>query len=188
MFFVKNNDMTLPEIMGNKFLYFGYGSNLLQKRIHIENKSAVRRNIGKLKDYQLDFYTNSTRWQGAPATVVENPGKVVWGAIWEIDVSNMADLDRQEGVSSGIYIPQSMAIETASGKNLTCRIYTLTKIPTILKPEDDIPFNRKPSSTYLKTIIKGAIESQLPADYIEDLKKIVHNGNTVEDIEKELDL
>lgn len=35
--------------MGGKFLYFAYGSNLLQKRIHINNPSAVRAGIGKLK-------------------------------------------------------------------------------------------------------------------------------------------
>lgn len=33
------------------FMYFGYGSNLLSKRLHIQNPSAVRRNIGVLKVY-----------------------------------------------------------------------------------------------------------------------------------------
>lgn len=31
------------------FLYFAYGSNLLGKRIHIQNPTAVRRGIGRLK-------------------------------------------------------------------------------------------------------------------------------------------
>lgn len=31
------------------FNYFAYGSNLLAKRIHIQNPSAVRKNIGELK-------------------------------------------------------------------------------------------------------------------------------------------
>lgn len=31
------------------FMYFGYGSNLLAKRIHIQNPSAVRKYIGVLK-------------------------------------------------------------------------------------------------------------------------------------------
>jgi gamma-glutamylcyclotransferase len=34
--------------MGSTFLYFAYGSNLLTKRIHINNPSAVRVGIGKL--------------------------------------------------------------------------------------------------------------------------------------------
>lgn len=35
--------------MSGKFLYFAYGSNLLSKRIHINNPSAVRAGIAKLK-------------------------------------------------------------------------------------------------------------------------------------------
>ena len=35
--------------MSNTFLYFAYGSNLLSKRIHINNPSAVRCGIGKLE-------------------------------------------------------------------------------------------------------------------------------------------
>ncbi len=33
----------------NKFLYFGYGSNLLRERIHIMNPSAVFKTIAKLE-------------------------------------------------------------------------------------------------------------------------------------------
>lgn len=38
------------EAMGNgTFLYFGFGSNLLSHRIHIQNPTAVRAGTGKLK-------------------------------------------------------------------------------------------------------------------------------------------
>ena len=42
-------------ISGKTFLYFAFGSNLLEKRIHINNPSAVFRSIAKLKDYKLGF-------------------------------------------------------------------------------------------------------------------------------------
>jgi hypothetical protein len=35
--------------MTKSFLYFAYGSNLLAQRIHINNPSAVRKDIGKLE-------------------------------------------------------------------------------------------------------------------------------------------
>ena len=35
--------------MSNKFLYFAYGSNMLMKRIHINNPTAIRKDIGFLK-------------------------------------------------------------------------------------------------------------------------------------------
>lgn len=41
--------------MAKTFLYFGYGSNLLQRRIHIQNPSAVRAGIGKIKVSARNF-------------------------------------------------------------------------------------------------------------------------------------
>jgi hypothetical protein len=41
--------------MENFFYYFGYGSNLLAKRIKIQNKSAERVGVGILNDFRLDF-------------------------------------------------------------------------------------------------------------------------------------
>ncbi|XP_017798644.1 PREDICTED: gamma-glutamylcyclotransferase-like [Habropoda laboriosa] len=39
--------------MNDKFLYFAYGSNMLAKRIHINNPTAVRRDVGFLKKIML---------------------------------------------------------------------------------------------------------------------------------------
>lgn len=95
--------------MSGKFLYFAYGSNLWSKRIHINNPSAIRIGIGKLKvsktkhltkfsrnfqDYKLDFVTYSNRWKGASATIEPKKGKYVWGALWEVDKSDLPNLDR----------------------------------------------------------------------------------------------
>jgi gamma-glutamylcyclotransferase len=35
--------------MSKTFLYFAYGSNMLTKRIHINNPTAVHKHVGKLK-------------------------------------------------------------------------------------------------------------------------------------------
>lgn len=35
--------------MASKFYYFGYGSNMLAKRIHIQNPAAQRVGVGKLQ-------------------------------------------------------------------------------------------------------------------------------------------
>lgn len=63
----------------NKFYYFGFGSNLLSKRIKVENKSAERVSAGKLVDFRLEFgdmHYFSTSWNGCPATIIRNPGKL----------------------------------------------------------------------------------------------------------------
>ena len=42
-------------VSNKTFLYFAYGSNLLTKRIHFQNPSAVFRDAAKLDGYKLEF-------------------------------------------------------------------------------------------------------------------------------------
>lgn len=180
--------MNLPEVDGDYFNYFGFGSNLLAARIHIENKSAVRKAVGKLANHRLDFYGHTKRWDGAPATIVPTNNSEVFGAVWTIELKNLPDLDRQEGVHSNTYEPKSVPVETANG-TIMCRAYYLTNQPSIiLKEGDEVPFDRQPSKTYLKTLVKGAIETEVPEQYLNWMKKIKHNGNLVQTFEKDLEL
>lgn len=170
------------------FYYFGFGSNLLEKRIKVQNKSAERVGPGKLVDYRLDFADStadekyfSPTWNGCPATIIENPGSAVHGAVWRINDDDVEELDRQEGVECGIYKPLTVKVlvdiegETAK---VSCRTYQLVHNPPTPLDPTKRPFERQPSETYLNVILNGAEETGLPADYIEFLKSFKHNGNT----------
>lgn len=171
--------MVLTEATSSTFNYFAFGSNLFLKRIRMESPSAVRKGIGYLEDYRLDFFHYAARWRGAPATIVEDKGHRVWGAIWQINIENLPDLDRQEGVHNQVYKPLTLPIRTSSGEVLQCRIYQLVKNPPKLEgTESGRPFERQPSKTYMNIIVRGAIESGLPSDYVEKLKTIKHNGHS----------
>jgi gamma-glutamylcyclotransferase len=104
----------------------------------------------------------------------------VWGAVWEIDLSNLEHLDKQEGVHNQVYRPLSVPIHTPDGEILLCRAYQLVKNPEDLPEGAEVPNDRQPSRTYLEIIQEGAVESGLPESYIEFLKKVKHNGNVVE--------
>ncbi|XP_013116745.1 gamma-glutamylcyclotransferase [Stomoxys calcitrans] len=178
--------------MASKFYYFGFGSNLLAKRLHLQNPTAIRMGPGKLENYRLDFYFPSKRWNGAAATIVPTKDDFVWGAVWEIDGCDMKHLDEQEGVDSGIYTPISVSVYCSSlNKSLDCRAYHLCDQPaTNLKnmSADEVPMERQPSLTYLKTLVKGALETGIPSDYVEWLKKVKHNTKSADYFEKELEL
>lgn len=80
-------------------------------------------------------------------------------------------------------------VETPSGEIVQCRVYQLVQSPPKLSEGSEIPYERLPSSTYLQTIIQGAIESNLPNEYISYLEAIKHNGNeAIQDFVNELDL
>ncbi|KAK6617515.1 hypothetical protein RUM44_005103 [Polyplax serrata] len=157
------------------FFYFAYGSNLLAERILLLNPTAVRRGIGKLDDYRLDFNRFSERWGGCSATIAPQPGKHVWGAIWEIDRSQMPNLDDQEGVRDNIYVPLQVNVTTPESKVLECRVYKMPEEIESYETPEQLPENRRPSRVYLETILQGSVQSKLPDDYFKFLRKFPHN-------------
>ncbi|XP_047026369.1 gamma-glutamylcyclotransferase-like [Helicoverpa zea] len=160
----------------NTFLYFAYGSNLLKKRIHINNPSAKFLGIGQLNDHLLDFIKYSEHWRGTSATIVPTPGAHIWGAIWRLHNDDMPALDKQEGVDTNWYFAKTVKVILPNGSSVDCRTYQQTINPPQRKPGEELPLDRRPCITYLDCIINGAIECNLPEDYINELKKIPNNG------------
>ncbi|KAH8373454.1 hypothetical protein KR009_007677, partial [Drosophila setifemur] len=187
-----NVTLDLPEVQGDIFRYFGFGSNMLAKRIHIQNPTAVRVGPAVLDDYRLDFAFNSQRWNGVVATIVPTEGDQVWGTLWDIDLSNLKDIDNQEGVHLGIYEPRTVYVKLAGDtKLIAARAYLLTQQPqsNIYEiPYDSVPTSRQPSKTYLQCLVQGAIESSIPELYIQRLRRIKHNSQVVGELEQTLQL
>lgn len=98
----------------------------------------------------------------------------------------------QEGVHENLYSPTTLPVYCVNlDKHIDCRSYHLVNQPsTHLKTltADVIPVCRQPSKTYLKTLIKGALETGIPSDYIVWLKSVHHNCKTVDKFEKHLEL
>lgn len=83
---------------------------------------------------------------------------------------------RQEGVDKNLYKPLTKNIETPTGDQITCRLYQQVNNPDVTYQLENLPIDRQPSRTYLKCILDGAEESQLPIEYIDKLKRIPHNN------------
>eukprot|EP00095_Tigriopus_kingsejongensis_P001900 maker-scaffold287_size221780-snap-gene-1.25 protein:Tk01900 transcript:maker-scaffold287_size221780-snap-gene-1.25-mRNA-1 annotation:"hypothetical protein CAPTEDRAFT_224905" len=155
-----------------KFLYFAFGSNLLTKRIHIQNPSAIAVGRALLKDYELDFRLPSKRWHGCAATIIPSPGQRVWGVLWELKNEDLASLDNQEGVALNLYERIQVKVKlNGTGEDITPFTYKVREEMMTSKSED-----RRPSKVYKGVILAGAEENKLPEDYCDELKAIVDNG------------
>ena len=152
-----------------KFLYFGFGSNLFTERIHINNPSAVKVSIARLDNYQLSFGNFSRGWGGASATIKPKSGAHVWGVVWEIDLKHLPSLDKQEGVPYVYQRLENMVVTTPESKKLSVLTYHLVK---------GLDMDPIPSAVYHGVILKGAMEHNLPDEYIEFLRGIKNNGFT----------
>ncbi|XP_074469303.1 gamma-glutamylcyclotransferase a [Sebastes fasciatus] len=152
----------------NRFMYFAFGSNLLKERLQLLNPSAMFSTTGRLQDYKLNFglwdkHVNST-WHGGAATIEACPGAEVWGVIWTLSNENLPSLDKQEGVSSGIYSPREVSVETDKGLVL-CRTYQMNNFHAC-----------PPSPQYKEVVCLGAEQNGLPVEYLKKLEAIQTNN------------
>lgn len=81
-----------------------------------------------------------------------------------------------------------MNIELDSGEIVKCYTYELKDFRMPEETEEEIAYGILPSLTYVKVIVKGAIESKLPKGYVSFLRTIKHNGNKKFEMEDHLQL
>ncbi|XP_013134627.1 PREDICTED: gamma-glutamylcyclotransferase-like [Papilio polytes] len=158
------------------FYYFAYGSNMLDRRIHLRNPTAEFYSPAVLKGYRLDFNLYVPSWRGAAATIVTDPGSSVWGAVWIIERKQMYRLDEQEGVHLRWYVPINVTVTTPQGRDLIARTYREIILLPKLSEGETLPPARRPSNTYLQVMILGAYEAGLPPQYIGYLHTFPTNG------------
>lgn len=107
----------------------------------------------------------------------------MYGAVWKINCYDLEELDRQEGVECEIYKPLEIKVYVQElQEEITCRTYQLVHNPTFPLDPENRPFERQPSLTYLTVILNGALESKLPEEYFNFLKKFKHNGRLAIDV------
>lgn len=74
------------------------------------------------------------------------------------------------------------------GDIVQCQTYEFDDLYMMEPSDDNVKYGLLPSLTYLKVIVKGAVESNLPKDYIQFLRTINHNGKISEEREEMLNL
>jgi gamma-glutamylcyclotransferase len=142
--------------------YFAYGSNM---SAWVMSELCVEHDISgpaRLDNYRLAFTRWSSGWRSGVSDIIESPGDVVWGVIYRIgDVCHDA-LDEMENYGKG-YTSTGVDVTRFDGKVFHAITYTV-----IEKSPQEI----MPSRHYLDTIVEGAAQNKLPADYIRRLKQI----------------
>ena len=137
-------------------LYFAYGSNLNHQQM--KNRCSGARYIKKhtLNGYKLCFSHKTNHSVYGHANIIKNKKSEVQGALWDITKNDEDKLDGYEGVDYNYYQKKYF---TLKGKKV---LVYIQKIYT----------KRKPSSSYLHTIIEGYRNCNLDINH---LKKRISN-------------
>jgi gamma-glutamylcyclotransferase (GGCT)/AIG2-like uncharacterized protein YtfP len=161
LFFQKKTSES--EITTNQYYYFAYGSNMDIDKMRSRTNNSNIKVIGPayLENYHLTF----PRKVG---NIEKIEDQILWGCLYLLDMDDIYDLDRIEGYQEGrevnSYNRQTINVKISDQESYDAYIY--------IQPQsgDDIT-----TLGYKNTLIRGALDCNLPKEYINLLENIKTN-------------
>ena len=138
-------------------VYAAYGSNLDPRQMLQRAPRSPALGTGWLVGWRLTFAGDDLGWDGALATVVEDPGHQVFVMLYDIAEDDEHLLDRWEGSDLDIHRKIHVRIATLDGEE-TAWLYVV-----------DAYEGGLPSARYLGIIAEAAQVAGAPDDYVRSL-------------------
>jgi hypothetical protein len=113
---------------------------------------------GWLVGWRLTFGGEDLGWEGALATIVEDPDSQVFVVLYDLSPFDEERLDRWEGSELGLHSKIRIRVQTLEGSALVW-LYVI-----------DAYEGGLPSARYLGVVADAAEAAGAPADYVADLR------------------
>lgn len=140
-------------------LYAAYASNLSPHHMADRAPCSPSQGTGWLRGWRLTFGGEARGFDGALATIVEDPDHMTYVALYEISAVDQRILDEIEGAPYGVYQKITVRVETLEGDQKAWA-YVL----------DDYE-GGLPSAHYLNMIADAAEAANAPEDYVIGLRE-----------------
>jgi AIG2-like family len=139
-------------------LYAAYGSNMDPRQMLERAPHSPVYGTGWLGDWRLTFGGEDVGWEGALATVVEEPGCQVFVMLYDVPPPDEGALDRWDGAELGVYRKIRVRVQTLEGDVLAW-LYVLNAWEGGL-----------PSARYIGIMADAAEAAGAPDDYVAELR------------------
>jgi hypothetical protein len=139
-------------------LYAAYGTNLDAEQMRERCPHSPSRGSGWLVGWRLTFGGEDLGWEGALATVVEDPLSQVFVALYDLTEADERELDAWEGADHGLYRKLHLRVHTLAG-DVVAFVYVLDAFEGGL-----------PSARHLGGIADAAEAAGAPDDYVVGLR------------------
>lgn len=138
-------------------LYAAYGTNLDPEQMLLRCPHSPVQGSGWLTGWRLTFGGEDVGWEGALATVVEEPGSAVYVMLYDVTKYDAERLDQWEGSDLGLYTKIRVRVSTLEGDVLAWT-YVL-----------DAYEGGLPSARLLGLMAEAAQKAGAPDDYVQDI-------------------
>lgn len=145
--------------------YFAYGSNMSTAYIHDYCPSAKFVMRASLPNYHIEFRRFSTDLKGGISSIIEAPGELVQGVLFDIDSAELDALDILEDVPKGLYVRETFRVLGEDGNWHQGDLYR------VANPSG--PY--RPAKQYVQWMVDGAREQGIDADYTAKLEELLQS-------------
>jgi gamma-glutamylcyclotransferase (GGCT)/AIG2-like uncharacterized protein YtfP len=154
---------------GKALLYFAYNARISPDQMALAAPGAEFQFIAHLPEWGLDFPIPDNSWGGCLPAIKPEPGSTVWGAVYEIEQTELSTLDEVESAEQR----SSTTIEAMdrTGKRHQVVVHWLDR-----RPAANGNGSRLPSSKYLQLMVAGSRHWSLPVGWIAGLEEHLENG------------
>ena len=139
-------------------LYAAYASNLDPARMGERCPHSPLQTTGWLEGWRLTFGGEEHGWDGALATIVQDPFEQVFVALYDVTDEDMAVLDELESADTGLYRKTKVRVATMAGSHVAWA-YVL-----------DAYEGGLPSASTVGILADAAEAADAPADYVAALR------------------
>jgi cation transport regulator ChaC len=141
--------------------YFAYGSNM-QRATFVERRGMQpQRSVwGRLPGYHLAFNLPVGPGERGVANIEANAAATTYGVLHLITADEFDRLDSTEGVGNGYY--RRLSVDVIDRDGATRNSWTYVSSHGVA--------GRKPSLRYLGLLLEGALEHEMPEDYLRELR------------------
>ncbi|HYG92379.1 MAG TPA: gamma-glutamylcyclotransferase family protein [Nocardioides sp.] len=138
--------------------YAAYGTNMDPALMGERCPHSPLHTTGWLTGWRLTFGGEEHGWDGALATIVQDPLEQVFVAVYDVSPLDEPRLDEWEAADSGLY------------RRVRVRITTLTGAVVAWTYVLDAYEGGLPSASYLGVLADAAEAADAPADYVAALR------------------
>lgn len=135
-------------------LYAAYGPNLDPARMVGRCPHSPLRGAGWLQGWRLTFGGADLGWDGAMATIVQDPLEQVFVAVYDVTKEDIAAMDEWESVDTGLFRKIRVRVSMMTGE-VVAWAYVLDAFEGGL-----------PSASYLGVLADSAEAADAPSDYV----------------------
>ncbi|RLV49941.1 gamma-glutamylcyclotransferase [Nocardioides mangrovicus] len=139
-------------------LYAAYGPNLDPVRMGARCPHSPLRGVGWLEGWRLTFGGEDLGWDGAMATVVQDPFEQVFVAVYDVTDEDVVALDQWESADTGLFRKLKVRVSLLDGE-VVAWVYVLDAFEGGL-----------PSAIHLGAIADAAEAADAPVDYVTALR------------------